>query len=267
MANIFLTDIGFDYKLGNPFSEEGQFNENWVMIKVVEDKSNQNRAGNFGESFYIVLLSKSFEGWQYKLMDFICYYSEYNNINIIISIEKDDYINSELRYKGHCNKDRELRSYENEILVHSTTKESWDKIKESGCLKSWNTAKRDGDIKEEIPIGQMLGDPINFRDYIMIGGMSYHNEIVVASKQRGELCYDGNMKYVPGARIYLDANKIARDGLLIRDGIHVKVRDVLELKPYMLCVVTLNDFDRAIQEWTPLRFSQEADKLFKKKLS
>ena len=43
-----------------------------------------------------------------------------------------------------------------------------------------------------------------------------------------------DMAYNTGARLYFDNKKIAADGLLIRDGIHLQVMDRLPLEPYLL---------------------------------
>ena len=47
------------------------------------------------------------------------------------------------------------------------------------------------------------------------------------------LSADADAKYRTGARLYFDAEKMARDGLLIRDGFHIKVKDSLPLAPYL----------------------------------
>jgi len=156
-----------------------------------------------------------------------------------------------------------LREYENDVLVHSTTKESWAKIKESMMIKSWNFASESGDLKEKDPIGLLLKDPKEFRDYVMLGGYGFNNEIVVLCKQLGKLVYDKNMEYTPGARIYLDAKKLANEGLLLRDGMHLKVENSIDLNKYMIDVIT--PFDLSLDSFTPLSFSTEADKEFRRR--
>lgn len=262
MANFFVVDTTFNEKENNPFSKDGMYNKNWVMVKLVKDKNNHNISGNFGGNLFTIHLSKCFDGWQFALMDFIQYQRKYNHKNVILSIEKEDYNVAKKDYKGHCNTDKKLRFYEPEVLVHSTTSKSWDKIKECGILKSWNIAKKEGYISETKPIGYLLGDPIEYSDYIMLGGLGYYNELVVASKQKGELCYDENEPYTPSARVYLNADKMARDVLLIRDGMHLKVKDILEIEPYILWVAIPDKLVNHDGDWTPFAFSQMADKMF-----
>ncbi len=88
------------------------------------------------------------------------------------------------------------------------------------------------------PIGQVLGDPTDFRDYIMFTNGSVSNEIVVLSKQQGKIIMDEDMKYNTGARLYFDMKKIAENGLLIHDGIHMKVKNTLPLEPYLIWYAT-----------------------------
>ena len=196
-------------------------------------------------------------------MDCITYQKKYDR-NIILSIDKENYDKACTTYKNNCNTDKKLRAYEPELLVHSTTLESWDNILKCGCLKSWNHAKADGDISEQEPIGNQLGDPKEFRDYIMLGGMGAWNELVVLSKQMNKLSYDMNKTYIPGAKLYFDSQKIAEDGILVRDGVHLKVKDVLSLKPYMIWAATSNNCHQYVKKWTPLTFSTAADNTFLK---
>ena len=73
---------------------------------------------------------------------------------------------------------------------------------------------------------------------------------------------DEDAEYRTGARLYFDAEKIARDGLLVRDGCHLKVRDALLLEPYLLWAATWETVGLASQISTPKRFAEEADRQF-----
>ena len=122
-------------------------------------------------------------------------------------------------YKGHKYNEPFLRENEPDVLVHSTTMSSWELIKQDGMLKSWNKLKARKSIEEEQPIGIKLGDPADFSDYIMFGsGIS--GEIVVNSKQQGEIIMDVNAEYLTGARLYFDAKRWHRmDCLYVMDAI------------------------------------------------
>lgn len=210
---------------------------------------------------YCIYMSSSFENWEYRLMDFIGFNIKHN---IPYELNVDD---AQLEYAksvyGLTNFNDPIRKYEKNVLVHSTTNESWKKIQKSMIIKSWKKAKDDGDLEEIEPIGVLLNDPVEFRDYVMLGGFNHYNEIVVMCKQLGKLIYDENKSYEPGARIYVDAEKLANDGLLLRDGIHLKVRSELDLKKYMIASITPKDLEN--MRFTPLTFSNKADKLFKNK--
>ena len=80
----------------------------------------------------------------------------------------------------------------------------------------------------------MLGDIDDFSNYIMLSGVSQNNEIITASKTNGIINTDINQSYIAGARFYLNAKRLAEDGLLLRDGAHIKVRDYIDLEKYML---------------------------------
>ncbi len=150
-------------------------------------------------------------------------------------------------------------TYEERFVVHSTTKENYEKIVDQGCIKSWNILKSENKAFEKEPIGAMLGDPKDFRDYIMLGS-GVQCEIVVLSKQKNRLCYDVNEEYTPGARMYFDAEQLAENGLLVRDGLHYKVRNNLPLE-YAMFTITMNSLLIA-GKITPKTFSEEADKKF-----
>lgn len=146
-------------------------------------------------------------------------------------------------------------------MVHSTPWHNWEQIQQDGMLKSWNILKSENVITEEFPIGRQLGDPLDFSDYIMFGG-GITGEIVVNSKQQGRIVMDTDSEYLTGARLYFDATKIAKDGLLIRDGCHLKVKDTLPLSPYLIWSATWNRIGLASRISTPKTFAELSDNLF-----
>ncbi|MEE1503284.1 MAG: hypothetical protein UGF89_03435 [Acutalibacteraceae bacterium] len=124
-------------------------------------------------------------------------------------------------------------------------------------LKSWNKLN----IPEKEPIGKQLGDPVHFSDYIMFGG-GVSGEIVVNSKQSGKIVMDIDAEYKTGARLYFDAEKIAKDGLLVRDGAHIKVKDCLPLEPYLIWTATWENVGLERQISTPRIFAKLSDEKF-----
>ena len=167
------------------------------------------------------------------------------------------------RYCDHCCKDHFLRPTEPTILVHSTPYSNWKEIQRSGMLKSWNKLKQNDSCLEKAPIGSLLGDPKEFSDYIMFGS-GVTGEIVVISKQYNDIVMDIDKEYMTGARLYFDAQRIARDGLLLRDGCHLKVENTLPLFPYLLFAATWESIGLDNPVSTPRTFYQAADTAFKK---
>lgn len=174
--------------------------------------------------------------WKMAVGDFIGY-NEANGRNAILVMSETDYEMANKYYYGHKYDETFLRKNEPICLIHNTPLSNWESIQRDGMLKSWNYLKFERCVYEEQPIGLELGDPIDFSDYIMFGG-GITGEIVVNSKQQGKIVMDENAEYFTGARLYFGAEKIANDGLLIRDGCHLKVKDKLPLVPYLNWVAT-----------------------------
>lgn len=160
--------------------------------------------------------------------------------------------------------DRELRSYEIPTLVHSTPKENYPLILKDGYLKSWNLLKLENLDFEDKPIGSLLGDPKDLSDYIILGS-GINNEIVVLSKQNKSLCMDIEAEYIPGARFYFSTKQLASEGLLVRDGLHYKVKNRLSLSLSFFCATAENlNIDKS--NITPKIFATAADKAFNERV-
>ena len=181
------------------------------------------------------------------------------NKNIIITGRKNDYEEAQAVYKGHSIYDQFLRPHEPEVLIHSTTPDGYLQIIKDGALKSWNKLTEESKNNEKRPIGTLLGDPRDFRDYIMLGS-GFWTEVVVSSKQKGYICVDADCAYTPGARFYFDTKQLIKKGLFIRDGAHYKVKDELPLSYSIFCATLENvTIDRKI---TPKSFAAAADEAF-----
>ncbi|MCI8590523.1 MAG: hypothetical protein HFE77_07440 [Clostridiales bacterium] len=115
---------------------------------------------------------------------------------------------------------------------------------------------------EDKPIGQELGDPLDFRNFIMFSSGSVSGEIVVLSKQNGKIIMNQDLSYKTGARLYFDSKKMVADGLLIRDGIHVKVMDRLPLEPYLIWYATWDRVGLSSDISTPKEFTEKTNSMF-----
>ena len=198
--------------------------------------------------------------WKMAVGDFIGF-CKANEKNAILVMSEAELKSAKNHYEGHRYNEPFLRENESTVLVHSTPMNSWKQIKRDGMLKSWNILKTQKVITEEQPIGIQLGDPTDFSDYIMFGG-GVTGEIVVNSKQQGKIVMDTNAKYLTGARLYFDGKRIAQDGLLVRDGCHLKVKDMLPLRPYLIWVATWETIELESQVSTPKIFAEQADRKF-----
>ena len=211
---------------------------------------------------YVIQIEKSANPtWRMAVGDFIDY-CNLNHMNAFLEISQTDYDDALNAYGTHRCNEKMLREYEAPVLIHSTTMENWFHIRQDGMLKSWNRQKKENRIgHEEKPIGALLGDPESFRDYVMLG-FEVNTEIVVSAKQAGRIVMDVHAPYRTGARLYFNAEKIAENGLLIRDGCHLKIKDSLPLAPYLIWVATWDKIGLRSPLSTPETFAAAADRAF-----
>jgi len=158
------------------------------------------------------------------------------------------------------------RPYDPAVLVHSTTPERWPLIADDGRLFSASKLKQTG--LEIRAIGfETFGESAEYGEFIHFCPLGKpHGEVVVLSHQRGTLITDFEAEYVPGARIYLDAQRMLGDGVTVRDGLHVlKVHLSLGLEPYLIDVITAQDLNDDGGPWTPGQFASSADDEFHKR--
>lgn len=246
----------------NPITGQ-EYDSSWIIFELIDSIENYAVTGVGENGAYSIKLSRVLnDNWYLSVGDFIGY-CETNNLNGIIVISEADYNYAINHYDGHCYNESILRRSEPSVLIHSTTENGWKSIQCDGMLKSWNVLKAENAISEKCPIGTQLGDLDEFSSYIMFGG-GVSGEIVVNSKLCGYINMDANSAYHTGARLYFDAERMAHDGLLVRDGTHIKVKDKLPLSPYLLWVATWDVLGFESPVSTPKIFADTADEQFKK---
>ncbi len=234
------------------------YDDSWAVFILTDSKEYNMFVGSSNGCAYTVKFSRyANEDWHLALCDFI-EYNEDNNKNTIIVLKSEEAEEAQKAYIGHSFKEKILRNNEPRVLIHSTTLENYKEIQRDDMLKSFNSLNLQGE-----PIGIKLGDPKDFSNYIMFYGSGSTGEIVVNSKQKGKIIMDINDEYIPGARLYFDAEKIAADGLLIRDGCHLKVKSELPLTPYMIFTATAESVGIGKVLSTPKEFSKKADNMFR----
>ena len=233
----------------------------WIIF-MLTDGDYTMFCGSVNGCAYTLKVSRKYAHWPMALGDFIGYNSAIGK-NIILVLPEEEYRRALDAYGVHTHDEPFLRVYESPVLIHSTTPEGWAGIQRDGCLKSWNQLHRQPS-HEAAPIGTLLGDPAELRDFILFGS-GVTGEIVVSSRQKGRIEMDVNAEYTPGARLYFDMARIARDGLLVRDGSEMKVRDALPLAPYLLWAATPSTLGMASTS-TPHAFTQAADVQFQRRV-
>jgi len=261
--NIYFADQSFNQTTCNPYNNNLPYTDDWIMLQLLETADFKLFTGRGKEGIFRLIITKETPDWAYRVCDFIEYESTHGK-NMILAIHKNDYEAAQSIYDNHSYADRFLRPYEQKVLVHTTTKENHVSIMQDGCLKSWNALKKSGVNAEEAPIGRLLGDPPDYSDYIMFSDGGVFLEIVVASKQKGKIEMDIDSPYISGARFYFDAERIAENGLLIRDGGHLKVKDCLPIDQYILWIATPDALGIS-ENTTPRIFAEKADSVFAEK--
>ena len=259
---LHLVDPAWQENPINPITEQ-PFAADWVILHLTDSQDYTFLNGAQNGSAYAFLVSRSYKYWQYAVSDFLQYHMALGS-HILCAMSQQDYTDAVRFSTDHPYNERTLRSYEPAVLVHSTTPNGWTGIQSDGQLRSWNSLRTSDSIDENAPIGTSLGDPADFSDYIMFSDGSLSGEIVVSSKEKGFICMDADAQYLPGARLYFDAAAIARDGHLLRDGAHLKVRDHLPLIPYLLTAITPHTLQLAAQDHTPSAFTHLANQAFSK---
>lgn len=237
------------------------YDNSWLILILAESNDYEKMCGSNNGCAYTIKVSRNkCKDWEMAIGDFISF-CESNGKNAILVMPEIEFNTAKKKYNGHTYNEPLLRDNEPAVFIHSTLMQNWELIKHDGMLKSWNRLKKENAIVEEQPIGVRLGDPIDFSDYIMFGkGVS--GEIVVNSKQLGTIEMDIDKEYLTGARLYFDAKKMAQDGLLIRDGCHIKVKDILPLNSYLIWSATWESVGLESQISTPKIFSQRCDQQF-----
>lgn len=242
---------------GKPYPED------CTVVILEEDERTDMFCGKDESEVYTVRIATGNKNWEMAVGDFIDY-ARTENLEAVVCIQKKLLTRVEAVYQGHCCAEKRLRQYEPHFLVHSTTYDLGEKILQDGTLKSWNCLARENELTEDVPIGRSLGDPHYFSDYIMFSQGEVSSEIVVMSKQAGEVIMDDDRQYNTGIRFYLDAGAIAEDGLLLRDGVHIKVRDKLLLDRYLLWWADWKKAGLKEPVSTPRIFTERANATFAK---
>lgn len=259
MSGIFFVEPGHVPGPVNPVTG-GTYEHGWICLRLTDEAEYEVFCE--GRELYVAAISKQNPGWKYRVMDFVEYALKQGK-DVLFSGDRADYEAARKAYAGHRHKDRTLRPHEMRVMVHSATPEGYQSIVRMGALKSRRLLIDEGVISEKKPsIGRKLCAPEDFEDYVMLSEIGVDGELVVASKQLGRIVNNPDVPYQPGARFYFDAEALALDGLLVRDGLHLKVERKLPLAAYLLWTATPENVDPNEKNWTPRSFAERANKSF-----
>jgi len=212
---------------------------------------------------FSIVVNPQSEDFLDRLTDFTVYENSHGRCVLIHSPDFD--IERSLAYR--CYPSDHVRKTDPAFAVHSTLLTSYEKIIKDGHLKSTSRLNKEGILKKAIGVEQ-LGEPQDYLNYIMfavLDGKGSGSELLVNSHLMGKICFDPDVPYVPQARMYFDVHKMIKDGLVIRDGVHLaKVFDTLPLNDYLLLTVLEKDVILPDGEthWTPSLFKKYANDFF-----
>ncbi len=235
-----------------------------IRCKLTDTKD-YNSFCSLENSIYTVKISKQYKYWYYDLCDMMGFYHD-SDVELILDISDSDIELAKSLYGNHCFDEKALRDYETAVMVHTTTLESYNKIMADGAIRCWNALKQQSKDFEDKPIGSLLGDIKDFSNYVMLSPITVNNEIIVASKQKNCIDVNPNQTYKAGCRFYLDAKKLACNGLLLRDGQHIKVKSEIPLDKYMIWYSTAERMGLPIIT-TPSDFFELSNKEFFKQFN
>lgn len=237
--------------------------DRYSILRIDLDADGFMRDSTRPSDCFSVIINPQSEDFLDRLTDFIAYENFHGRCVLIHSPDFD--IETSLNYRRHPS--NYVRKNDQAFAVHSTLLTSYELIIKDGCLKSTARLNKEGANKKAIGVEQ-LGEPKDYLDYIMfavLDGKGSGSELLVNSYLIGKVCFEPDVPYKPQARMYFDVHKIIKDGLAIRDGIHlIKVFDVLPLDDYLL--LTVLEKDAALPDgetyWTPSLFKKYANDFF-----
>ncbi len=263
---------GWSYIDPNPFTPDGSYELGWSSFCILDRDDDQFMTGRIGTGPFSARFGRRVKHLEVRLIDFLRYENGQGRIVILSfpgDMDIDQYIEeAQSKVPGP----NVVRPDDPKIVVHSTTLEAWKKIRTDGQLKSAAELSRSSFqpvriIESSSEVGRYLTDePPEYSDYIMFGTItSTTPEKIVASYQAGRFVLDDNAIYEPGVRLYFDNQRMIRDDLIVRDGLHTtKVYKRLPLSAYLLAAIGVNDVDpcQEVKTWTLQSFMERADNLF-----
>ena len=255
---------GWDETQPNPFTPDGSYGPEWSCFRIVDEPG--ERSCNYRKSGpYCWLPNRDVPGLETRLADFLRYETSHGRKVIVSCLPGTDEDTFVARALQNTPDESAVRSTDPRWLVHSTPRTSFDQINACGELRSCARLRKEGINIPWIGLFE-IGEPEDYGEYVMFGDIQrIGSEWVVASQNKGTMICEEDVPYEPGVRLYFDAHSIIRDGLAVRDGLHlIKVHDHLPLSPYLLAAIGVSDVDPSgkVPVWTPRTFLDRTNECF-----
>ena len=201
-----------------------------------------------------------------RIFDFIVYENEYGRDPAIVCEEIDglqSIIETGLNELPDANM---VRTTDPKWAVHSTSFINGRAILNDGKIKSQKRLLSEGYFTSHQLGFQVTGEPDDYLEHINFGNVTgVFPENVVRSNQTGVMGMLFDEPYNPGYRFYIDVHGVIKNGLSIRTGAaFFKAEGSLSIQDFVVCIVSVEDFEK--QDWTPRKFTVEANKQFVKYL-
>lgn len=264
-AEYFKAPVEWNIDQPNPFTTDGAYGIQWSVFEICDRDDDRHVYRRASNGLFCFLAGRKTDKLESRLADFL-YYERTHGRKVILSCPADITIEDVVkRAIKAAPAGASVRQSDPQWVVHSTPLDSWQSIRESGALKSFARLQAEGVTVNGVGFHE-LGEPNDFAEHVMLGGFNAIGpENVVASQTKGYIFTEQNTPYTPGVRLYFDAHRIIRAGLVVRDGLHtLKVRNELPLCPYFVTAVTVAKIDPSgkVKNWTPKSFLERANAWF-----
>jgi hypothetical protein len=254
----------------NPFSADGSYTNLWSCFSLKGGPGGGFFTGRTKSGCWLAKFSTGVTDVGQRFLDYT-QYENHHGRTVIFDVPEDIDPNVFIEQAKVAAIDAiHWRQSDPEYVVHSTTIDSWNRIRNDNELRSVNlTASRSRPSttsKNEVE-EYVSKEPPEYGDYIMFGTAGSTPELILASYAAGRFVLDEDVPYSPGVRIYVNNREIVTEGFCTRDGIHTtKVYQRLALQRYLILAITVADLPGSsdVETWTPRKYSEQADILFQK---
>lgn len=256
---------GWTERSPNPFTPDGAYGPDWSCYRIREEDDDRgwNGCGTDGQHLFVV--GRRWRNLAESVADFIRYECRHGRKPIVgmpADLDLPAFVGQAL---AETPDGPVVRPGDPRCMVHTTSREAWERILACGELRSLARLQCEGHAITGTGF-EYFNEPKDYAEHIILGVVDVvYPEFVVLSRQLGRVLTDENHPYTPGARLYFDAHRIIRDGLAVRDGLHnLKVYDHLPLAPYLLLAIEpgLLDPNAMVDTWTPKTFFEASHRYF-----